>query len=188
MKLGAFYYFAIAAAIILVIAAANAKAASASGFAVSPSSLEFNVETGSQVQRQLAIYNIGKEPAEFSAASSNPQAVVVSPNTGIISGGSKAVITATAKGTKAGASSGEIVIGLSSGSNKEVSLSLGTAVAVKVNVLKGAALAANAFFGVMLSAGIVATGLAGYYTLKRRVGRLSTEFYSAYDLYTGKKR
>ena len=115
------FCFIAAAAGILVC---SSKASVAAGFGVSPSTLDFSVEKGSKVARQLIIYNTG-EAAAFRAASSNPLAVQVSPSEGVIGTGAASHITVTATGEKAGSSREEIIVSFSSlGSVNDVALQL----------------------------------------------------------------
>ncbi|MBI2141658.1 hypothetical protein HYU16_04530 [Candidatus Woesearchaeota archaeon] len=185
-----FLFLLLAAATVAINASQNANAA---GFGVSPSNMEFIVEKGSQASRQLMLYNTNEEAAEFTAMSSNPETTKVSPERGTVPGEGTTSITVTARGikkNKEGKSEGEIVISFDNrniDADREVSLSLGTAVAVKVDVVKGAALAVNAIIGVIVSASIVMAGLAAYYATRRRAGKPSTDFHSAYDLYMARR-
>lgn len=185
-----FILFFAAAAVTAVTAITNSQNVGAVGFGVSPSSLEFVVEKSTQAQRQLIIYNTGEETAEFSATSSSPLALRVTPEKGIIKESGTAAVIVTATGKDVGTAIEEISIGINkhnSNSDKEVSLSLGTEIAVKLAVVETSALAANAFIGALLSISIVLTGVAAYYASKKKARKPSPEFSSAYDLYMSSK-
>jgi len=191
-----FRFFVLAAAIIpIAIVVINSQTVAAAGFGVSPSKLEFVVEKGSEASRQLIIYNTGKEAAKFTARSSNPETAQVLPEKGTIRGEGTALVTVIARGIKRdkeGKSEEEIIINFNnpnSNADKGVSLSLGTAVPVRLQVLEGAHRSANVFVGMALSASIVLTGLAAHYASKRKAKKPATtaEFSSAYDLYMARR-
>ncbi len=166
-----FYYFRL----WLVVAAALAFFAcfsqdiAAAGFGVSPSSMEFVVEKGSEVSRQLIIYNTGKA-AEFEAKSSNPGLIKVYPDKATISGYESKKLTVTAFGKKSGAVDGHIVISVTpqAQGDSDISLSLGTSVAVKLLVAELAAGSANFMVGSFLSASIVIAGILIYLPIRNR--------------------
>lgn len=161
------------------------------GFGVSPSSLEFAVEEGAQASRRLIIYNTAEEAAEFTAGSSDPDVIRVNPETGSVEAEGSTVVEVTATGSKTGQTKGEVVISLgghsSHNSSNEVRLELGTAVPVKITAFRKAGAMANAFIGMLLSASIVFAGLMVYYLAKRKPGRFSADFQSAYELYMVRK-
>lgn len=163
-----FRFFVFTAAVIAVIIVNNSFAVIATGFGVSPSSLDFTVEEGSESSRQLIIYNTGKESG-FNVESSSPEAVRVFPSGGTLPEGGTALVTVTAFGKKAGSSESEITVSVNSHDNGRVGIALGAAVAVKLNVVKGSALSASAFVGMLLSAGIVLFGVAAYYALRKKI-------------------
>lgn len=174
--------------------AISSKTAYAAGFAVSPSSLDLTVEKGSQVQRQLKIYNTAEEDTDFTAVSSNPAAIMISPERGFIESEGAAFVTLTATGTRTGKSEEEVVISFGSRDSYrrgEVDLEVGTAVPVRLKVLKRAETAANALFGIFISASIVVIGIAAYYFAyfaRKKPGKLAADFQSAYDFYLTQKR
>ena len=150
----------------------NSKVSVAAGFGVSPSTLDFTVEKGSEASRQLIIYNTG-DAAEFKAISSNPALVQVSPSEGIISTGAASHITVTATGENAGSSLEEITVSLSSHNNGgEVSLQLGTAIAVRLYVVESAKKLANPAVGLVIAASILLVGTAAYYISRRNLVRV----------------
>ncbi len=163
-----FFLFIAAAAVIH-----SPQSAIAAGFGVSPSSLEFTVEKGSEASRQLTIYNTGAD-AQFAAISGNP-AVTVAPGTAMVGESKSVVATVTATGKKLGKSSGEILISFTpegSSAGNEVLFSLGTRVGVSLNVVESAMHSANFFVGILTSAAIVVSGLSAYLALRRKSARL----------------
>lgn len=172
-----FLFLSLAATAAMVFISVNSQTANAAGFGVSPSSLEFTVEKGTEVSRQLIIYNTGRA-AEFEAESSNLELVMVYPSSGIIDEGGTATITVTATGKTAGTKKEEINVRisglseLSGNGDKEVGISLGAGIPVKVIVVNSASVAANAFVGVMLAMGIVLFGLAAYYASRKKIRQL----------------
>lgn len=165
-----FRFFIIAAAIITVIAN-NSQTVAAAGFGVSPSTLDFTVEEGSESSRQLIIYNTGKE-SEFSIESSSPEVVRASPSSGILPEEGTAVATVTALGKKVGTSESKLAISFGSHARNEVSVALGTIVAVKLSVVKGPALSASAFVGMLLSTFIVLFGASAYCASRKKIRQL----------------
>lgn len=166
-----FRFFLFTAIVIAVIIVNNSLAVIAAGFGVSPSSLDFTVEEGSEASRQLTIYNTGKESG-FNVESSSPELVQVFPSSGTLPEGGLVLVTVTAFGKKVGSSENELKISFASQTSKEVSVALGAVVAVKLNVVKGSALSASAFVGMLLSTSIVLFGLAAYYALRRKIRQL----------------
>ncbi|MBI2550542.1 hypothetical protein HYV83_05185 [Candidatus Woesearchaeota archaeon] len=164
------YWFCFLSAATIIFAG-NTKSSAAAGFGVSPSTLDFTVEEGSESSRQLTLYNTGKE-SEFNAESSSPEVVLVSPSSGTLPEGGTVAVTVTAFGKKAGTSESEIIMSVNSHENGRVSVALGAAVAVKLSVVKGSVLSANAFVGILLSASIVLFGLSGYYASRKKVRQL----------------
>ena len=163
-----FSFFIFAATAIVTGATINSHIAAASGFGVSPSSLEFVVEKGSEASRQLIIYSTG-DATEFNAVSSNPEMIMVYPSAGIISEKGTERLTVTAFGKKAGVANEHITISFQNSQikgNEEVALSLGTYVAARLSVVEMAAKSANAFVGFHVSLGIVAAGLSIYSSIR----------------------
>lgn len=143
------------------------QTASAAGFGVSPSNINFVVEKGSSASRQLIIYNTGAD-AQFTAISDDP-AIAVEPSSGALGEGNAAAIRVTAAGKKAGKSSSEILISLvhvSTNADREVRLALGTRVGVSLAVIESAVQSANFFVGLLISAGVVVAGLSAYLALR----------------------
>lgn len=160
----------------LVVAAAIAcfsQDIAAAGFGVSPSSMEFVVEKGSEVSRQLIIYNTGRS-AGFNAVSSNPELISVAPGNGTISEDGIEKLTVTAFGKKAGSVDGQVVIYVNpqGEGDSDISLSLGTSVAVKLLVAELEAVPANFLVGSFLSASIVIAGLLAYFPIRSRARQL----------------
>lgn len=163
------YYFSFFLAVAASTAGYFPHRAVAAGFGVSPSSLNFVVEEGSESSRQLIIYNTGAD-ALFMASSDNP-AITVTPSTAMLGESESAAVTVTATGKKAGKSSGEILISFipeGSSAGNEVLFSLGTRVGVSLTVVESAMSSANFFVGVLASAGIVVAGLSAYLALRRK--------------------
>ena len=163
-----FFGFLSIAAIIFV---GNTQFSVAAGFGVSPSTLDFTVEEGSESSRQLIIYNTGKESG-FSVQSSSPEVVLVFPSSGTLPEGGTAIVTVTAFGKKVGTSESEITVSVNSHENGRVGVALGAAVAVKLSVVKGSVLSANAFVGMLLSTFIVMFGLCAYHISRKKVRQL----------------
>mgnify|MGYP001569348953 CR=1 FL=1 len=169
-----YFRFLLAAAAAAVFFIYSSQDIAATGFGVSPSSLEFLVEKGSEVSRQLMIYNTGAT-TKFEAESSNPELIKIHPASGAISEAGIAIVTVTARGKAAGTKEEEISVrigGFSSNGDSEVEILLGTGIPVKVMVINSAAAAANAFVGVMLAAGIVLVGAFAYYASRKKIRRL----------------
>ena len=166
-----FSFFIFAVTAIVIGATINSHIAAASGFGVSPSSLEFAVEKGSEASRQLIIYSTGG-PSEFNAVSSNPELIKVHPETGTITEEGAAWLIVTAFGKKAGVANEHIAISFKNpqiNGNKEIALSLGTYVAARLSVVEMAAKSANAFVGFLVSLGIIAAGLSVYSPTRNRI-------------------
>ena len=160
------YYFLFLAAVVLTDFPQTTVAA---GFGVSPSTIDFAVEKGSSVSRQLIIYNTGPA-AQFTAISENP-AITVKPGNGILGESEMATVTLTAAGKNVGRSGGEILISLvpdNGNSDKEVKFSLGTRVGVSLSVVESALPSASLFVGMLTTAVIVAAGLSVYLQVRRR--------------------
>lgn len=156
----------------LLFAAIMVSQAAAAGFGVSPSSLEFQVEAGSQSSRQLLLYNTDMETVEFSMATSNPETLQIWPEIVTVAGDSVAGIRVTAIGAKPGEAMEEISISMSGGGREgEVGLALGTMVPAKLRVINGQAITANAVIGTLLSAGIAFFGTAAYLLARAKLGR-----------------
>ncbi len=151
-----------------------AAPASATGIGVSPSSLEFVVEEGSQSSRQLILHNTGIEEAGFTL-SSNSEMLKVWPKTVEIPGNGRARATVTASGTKAGKISAELLVEAAGGGGSDVSLSLGTSIIARINVIKASA-AANALVGASISTGIVALGVSAYLAFGKKLLEKGTNF------------
>ncbi len=163
-----FLFLLLAAATGAINASQNVTGA---GFGVSPSTLDFIVEEGSESSRQLIIYNTGKE-SEFNAGSSSPEVVQVFPSRGTLPEGGQVLATVTAFGEKVGTSKNEVMVSVNSHENGKVGVELGAAVAVNINVIKSSALSANAFVGMLLSTGIVLFGIAAYYASRKKIRQL----------------
>ncbi len=147
-----FYFF-------LLIAIADAAAAA--GFGISPSSLGFGMEEGSESSRQLVLYSTGKQ-ADFTITSSSKN-VVVAPSSGVLPDNGRAVVTITARGRKAGTFREELAVRFyDKPGGIQVSIGLGMSVAVNMVVSKPAGAEASAAVGSLLSAGIVLSGVAAY--------------------------
>lgn len=145
------------------------QTASAAGFGVSPSNINFVVEKGSSASRQLIIYNTGAY-AQFTAISDDP-AIAVEPSSGALGEGKAAAITVTASAKNPGRSASEILVSLVHGSgnpDREVRLALGTRVGVSLSVVESALQSANPVVGMLVSAGMVVAGLSAYLALRRK--------------------
>ena len=159
---------------ILTAAAAfvsSAHLVAAAGFGVSPSSLEFVVEKGSEASRQIIIYNT-REPVEFIAVSSSPELIQVYPEAGVVAGEGTARLTVTAFGKKTGVANERIAISFRNpqiNGGSEVALSLGTYVAARLSVVELAAKSANAFVGFLVSSGVFVAGLLAYLPIRKRL-------------------
>ena len=148
----------------------NSKVSVAAGFGVSPSTLDFTVEKGSEASRQLIIYNTG-DAAEFKAVSSNPELISVYPISGTISEEGTEKLTVTAFGKKAVAADEQIMISMNPQISRagDISLLLGTNVAARVRVIQSAARSADFLVGSLLSASIVIAGLLAYLPIRGMV-------------------
>lgn len=164
------FLFLLAATAAIVTSSSNAAA---TGFGVSPSSIDFAVEKGSSASRQLIIYSTGAD-AQFVAISESPE-VTVAPSAGILSESKPVVVTVTATGKKLGKSGSEILISLahnSGNAGNEVRFSLGTRVGISLSVVERTAESANPLAGMLTSSAIVVGGLSAYLTLRRKNARL----------------
>ena len=158
------YLFCFAAGSILIC---SSEASVAAGFGVSPSTLDFTVEKGSEASRQLIIYNTG-QAAEFNAVSSNPELISVYPSSGAISEEGTKRLAVTVFGKNEGVAYEHIVISMNPRMSMagDISLSLGTNIAAKVHVIESAARYANFLVGILLSAGIIIAGLLAYLSIR----------------------
>lgn len=163
------YYFLFVAAMAFT---GSPQAASAAGFGVSPSDINFVVENGLSASRQLIIYNTG--PASVFTVVSEDSAIAVEPSSGTLEKGNTAAIIVTASGKKPGKSASEILVSLAHGSGNpdgEVRLSLGTRVRVSLSVVESALQSANPFVGALISAAMVVAGLLVYLPTRNRIRR-----------------
>ncbi len=143
--------------------------ATAEGFGVSPSSLEFTLRRGEESSRQLIIYNTGDEAVEFGISSQSYQ-LSFSPEQGSIPAGGSSTVIVTATGKALGHSSEEISMNIGGNHKEGIGISLGTSVPVSLHVLDSGISSANPAIGIILSGGILASGLAAFYGFMRKKG------------------
>ena len=156
----------------MIFAAGQAGAA---GFGVSPGSLNITLEEGSEVSRQLLIYNTGFNAADFSITTG--AGIKAFPSSGRIDGKKSAVVEIKVIGARAGLQDSDIMVSIAEPSiDGEISFSLGTVIPVSVKTLAGKSLAANAFGGGLLSLGIIFSGIVVYRLIRQKRPSLSARF------------